>query len=154
MSISITLPEVTSDDNGKILKMVNGEWTKVNPVPPVYEVPSANDAVVADIFGSGGDGILILVPELPESVFGVQYDAGDGSVITLYCYKQLVTESVIVDPAESYDNAVVFTEAGIPAIIGYVNSLDLTACALVEEKYADKLVPGTQPYVPFNPWGV
>lgn len=49
------LPEVDSEDNGKILKVVNGAWNKADA--PAPELPDSTGATTGDVLTVGSDGL-------------------------------------------------------------------------------------------------
>ena len=55
-SDNLTLPEVTEDDNGDVLMIVNGKWGKGEPITELPEVTSLNDGEVLTVVGGEWGG--------------------------------------------------------------------------------------------------
>ena len=138
MSEQNTLPVVTSDDNGKLLAVVDGAWAAAYPNFP-YIDGTFDSSIFYDPDVDGYTGTTIFfVPD--TDIFPVfMYEDND---IPTYDYplSKSEFESETPDLSEVPSDRYVFSEAGIPYYkCGYFWNWYIY---IVSEDYEDKLVPG------------
>ena len=71
------LPDVTTDDNGKVLGVVNGEWDKVDAPSSLPDVTAADEDKILQVNGYGE----WVANSLPTHTYTLTY--ADGSTITI-----------------------------------------------------------------------
>ena len=140
------LPEVDEDDEGSVLMVADGEWTKSAESVPLFDWDE--DLSGYKLYtGELEDPMDILFVDSLLPYFGLvhvdeEYD------YTEYYYPYMVSEmkseaDYLEDIATIKTGRYVFSEADIPyiAAIFYADGDDFTV-AVIERKYQDKLVEG------------
>ena len=137
-------PEIDPEVEAKILRVIEGEWAPGELAVPVYEKSAENSG--EDLYISDGTKYPYMVVPSIDGYLGIMYppDGDEWPEGSYYRDFPVVIEryeSLALTASNYGSNEYLFSEAGVPFLLGTFN--DQSVFLFVAEENADKIIAGT-----------